>query len=245
MKQVSYIVRENAPIAADTWRLVLEGDCSAIKGSGQFVQLSLANCFLRRPFSVSDVQDDTLTIIYKVVGKGTAQMAAMKAGERLDAITGLGHGFRPEKTARKALLIGGSVGTAPLLKLARELLADGKEVEVALGFNTADLVFYIEEFERLGLKVHLATVDGTAGLKGVVTEAIKQAEGYDYYYCCGSKIMMKAVASFLDTPGEFSMEERMGCGTGICYGCSIQTANGAKRVCADGPVFGKEELIWQ
>ena len=244
MKQVTFTVRENIPVASDTWRMLLEGDCSAITGSGQFVQLSLSGLFLRRPFSVSDATRGRLTIIYKVVGKGTAQMSALKAGDSIDAITGLGQGFHPEKTARKALLIGGSVGTAPLLLLARELLHAGKEVEVALGFNTASLVFYREEFERLGLKVHLATVDGTAGLKGVVTEAIKQAGGYDYYYCCGSKVMMKAVAAFLDTPGEFSMEERMGCGTGICYGCSINTTLGPRRVCADGPVFGKEVLLW-
>ena len=244
MKQVNFIVRENVPIAADTWKLVLEGDCSAISGSGQFVQLSIPGVFLRRPFSVSDVQDGLLTIVYKVVGKGTRYMTALKEGDSVDTITGLGKGFHPQKTGRKALLIGGSVGTAPLLLLARELLAAGKEVEVALGFNTATLVFYKEEFEKLGLKVHLATVDGTAGLKGVVTEAIAPARGYDYYYCCGSKIMMKAVAAYLDTPGEFSMEERMGCGTGICYGCSIQTNNGPARVCADGPVFAKEEMIW-
>lgn len=246
MKQGWFTILENARLARDTFRMVLEGDCSAVRGSGQFVQAAIPGQYLRRPFSISDRDGDRLTLVYKRVGQGTATLAAMQPGASLDLVTGLGRGFDVSAAGRRSLLVGGSVGTAPLLLLARELQAAGKAFDVALGFGDIGLAFYVKEFKELGAQVKVATQDGSLGREGVVTDAIRALEGsYDYYYCCGSKPMMRAVCEALPFDGECSIEERMGCGTGICYGCSIPTRAGMRRVCADGPVFRKEDIVWE
>ena len=246
MKQGWFTILENARLARDTFRMVLEGDCSAVRGSGQFVQVAVPGLYLRRPFSVSDRDGNRLVLVYKCVGQGTAALVAMTPGQQLDLVTGLGHGFNVSAAGRRSLLVGGSVGTAPLLLLARELKAAGKAFDVALGFGDIGLAFYVDEFKALGAQVKVATQDGSLGREGLVTDAIRALDGtYDYYYCCGSKPMMRAVYEALPYDGECSMEERMGCGTGICYGCSIPTQAGMRRVCADGPVFRKEELVWE
>lgn len=246
MKQGTFTILDNARLARDTFRMVLEGDSSAVTGSGQFVQVSVPGLYLRRPFSVSDRDGDRIVLVYKQVGKGTAAMAAMAPGGTLDLVTGLGRGFDVAAAGERSLLVGGSVGTAPLLLLARELQAAGKAFDVALGFGDAGLAFYVQEFKALGAQVKVATQDGSLGREGLVTDAIRALDGtYDYFYCCGSKVMMRVVSEALPFAGECSMEERMGCGTGICYGCSIPTTAGMRRVCADGPVFRKEEIVWE
>lgn len=223
----------------------LSGDTSAITRAGQFVEISLEGLFLRRPISVCDFDKDTLTLIYKVVGKGTEQMAGLGVGVKLDTLTGLGNGFNAEHNCQKPLLVGGGVGVPPLYRLTRELIAKGKNVTIILGFNTADEIFYQQEFEQLGANVIIATADGSVGVKGFVTDAIKQCNiDFDYFYSCGPLPMLKALSQSTDIDGEISLEERMGCGFGICMGCSIQTASGAKRVCKEGPVFKKEEILW-
>lgn len=245
MRESEFIISGNERIAEATFRMTLEGDTSAISGSGQFVQIAVDGCFLRRPISVSDCRDGVLTIVYKVVGKGTDAMSRLAAGDKLSLIAGLGKGFDPSKAEKTALLVGGSVGAAPLLLLARELVARGCRVYAALGFASSDAVFYEKELKALGAKVAVATDDGSYGVKGLVTEAIETLDSdYDYFYACGPKPMLKALCRTLDCPGEISMEERMGCGTGICYGCTCMTTSGPKRVCADGPVFKKEEMVW-
>ena len=188
---------------------------------------------------------NALTLIYKVVGKGTEQMSKMGAGESLDLLTGLGNGFDTSVEHNHALLVGGGVGVPPLYRLARNLIAEGKQVTVVLGFNTAAEIFYREQFEALGVKVIVATADGSVGVKGFVTDAIaQQVTDADYFFSCGPLPMLRALTNSLTIPGQVSLEERMGCGFGICMGCSIQTVNGAKRVCKEGPVFRKEEVIW-
>ena len=223
----------------------LKGDTSAITRPGQFVELSIEGLFLRRPISVCNYDEGELTLVYKVVGKGTAEMAAMQVGRKVDVLTGLGNGFNADAECQRALLVGGGVGVPPLYRLARELLAKGREVTVVLGFNTAAELFYEEEFKALGVNLVVATVDGSKGVKGFVTDAIRESGvAFDYFYSCGPLPMLKALSQSVATDGELSLEERMGCGFGICMGCSIQTASGAKRVCKEGPVFKKEEILW-
>jgi dihydroorotate dehydrogenase electron transfer subunit len=240
--------------------MVLAGDTSAVTAPGQFINIRLDGHFLRRPVSVNDVKhaepytgeglgtgtdEGAVTIIYKVLGQGTEEMTKMPAGTQLDVLTGLGNGFDVEYECQKPLLVGGGVGVPPLYRLTRDLIARGREVSVVLGFNTESEIFYAEEFEKLGAKVILATADGSVGVKGFVTDAIRESGvEYDYFYSCGPLPMLKALCSATTTSGEVSLEERMGCGFGICMGCSIMTANGAKHVCKDGPVFKKEEVIW-
>lgn len=246
MKEVRLRVRSNDCIAAGTWKMVLEGDTSGIDGSGQFVQITIPGKYLRRPISVCDVDWETLTLVYKVVGSGTDYMSRMVPGDTLDVLEGLGRCFDIDACSGKALLVGGGVGTAPLYCLAKELIAQGKQVTVALGFNKASEQMLVDEFKALGAEVLLATMDGSTGTKGFVTDALRMNNpSYDYYYACGPKPMLKAVCSYIRCKGEVSMEERMGCGFGICYGCTIETTAGPRRVCADGPVFKAEELIWQ
>lgn len=245
MTEGDYIVRYNKEIAFHTYKMALDGDLSSITGSGQFVQVSVPGKFLRRPISVSDIEGGALILVYKVIGQGTEVMSHMRQGDKVSLITGLGNGFDVAATKKKAMIIGGSVGVAPMMLLAKELLLRGCELEVALGFADAGTVFYAEEFERLGADVAVSTMDGSFGVKGVVTEAMSQLpDDYDYFYACGPKVMMKVLCETLTRPGEISMEERMGCGTGICYGCTCMTASGPKRVCADGPVFKKEDIVW-
>ena len=237
-----YTIAENRLIAVKTFRMVLEG-----KGvvDGEFVYIAIPGFYLRRPLSICDKEDGRLTVIYKVVGEGTKVLSEMAVGKELEVLTGLGRGFDPEACEGRALLIGGGLGVPPLYLLAKELKARGKKVTVVLGFNKADELILEEEFRKICDEVVVSTADGSVGVKGFVTDALKAMEpGYDYFYTCGPMVMMKAVCNLLEGPGEASLEERMGCGAGFCYGCSIQTKNGPRRVCKDGPVFKKEELLW-
>ncbi len=244
MKQGIFEIKSNIALTATVYKMVLVGDTSAITGPGQFVNILLDGLFLRRPISVNECVGDELTLIYKVVGKGTEQMAKMTAGQTLDVLTGLGNGYDLSKAGDRPLLIGGGVGVPPLYHLAKKLLAAGKKVNVILGFNKADEIFYAEEFKALGANVTVTTVDGSVGVKGFVTNALP--DSISFVYTCGPMPMLKALYKATgEVSGEYSLEERMGCGFGACMGCSIMTKEGAKRVCKDGPIFQKEVLTWQ
>ena len=243
MKQGLFEIIENTPLTANVYRMRLRGDTSAITRSGQFVNIKLDGFYLRRPISVCDRTDDELTIIYKVVGKGTEAMAAMTEGT-LDVLTGLGNGYDLSVSGDRPLLLGGGVGVPPMYLLAKDLIAEGKQVTVVLGFNTASEIFYEEEFRALGAKVFVTTVDGSYGQKGFVTDAMKNID-YTYFYTCGPEPMLKAIFSASVTEGQLSFEERMGCGFGACMGCSCKTIYGNKRICKEGPVLRKEEILWQ
>lgn len=246
MKKILFTITGNTCIARDCYRMELcsETDCGA--ADGEFVDVAIEGLYLRRPISVYDCTERSLTLIYKNVGAGSARMAAMVPGEKLEILTGLGKCFDPEASAGAALLVGGGLGAAPLYRICRELLERRRKVSVILGFNKADEVCLDEDFRKLGVEPQIVTVDGSVGLKGFPTDAIRQiAPEFEYFYCCGPMVMMKAVCTMLDCPGEASLEERMGCAAGFCYGCSIMTSNGPRRVCKDGPVFKKEEIIWQ
>ena len=221
----------------------LAGDTSDITASGQFVNLKLDGFFLRRPISVCDSEDGILTLIYKVVGKGTEYMSTLPVGEKLDILTGLGNGYDLSASGNKPLLVGGGVGVPPLYKLAKNLIREGKEVTVILGFNTKSEVFWKEEFQKIGATVIVATVDGSEGVRGFVTDAMKDLD-YTYFYSCGPEPMLKALYNASTTSGEMSFEERMGCGFGACMGCSCKTVTGNKRICKEGPVLKKEDIIW-
>ena len=223
--------------------MVLRGNTEDITSSGQFVNIKLDGFFLRRPISVCDYDENTLTILYKVVGKGTKAMSQMQEGV-LDVLTGLGNGYDETVSGETPLLLGGGVGVPPMYKLAKNLIAQGKKVSVILGFNTKNEVFYEEEFKALGACVTVTTVDGSYGIKGFVTDAMKNKE-YSHFYVCGPEPMLKAVYSASTTSGQFSFEERMGCGFGACMGCSCKTVTGYKRICKDGPVLFKEEILWE
>ena len=242
MKQSIFTITENIPLTRDVMRMVLSGDTSAITAAGQFVNIQLSGKFLRRPISVCDYDEQTLTIIYKVVGKGTAQMQTMVPGEQLDILTGLGNGYDLSCAGDYPLLIGGGVGVPPMYNLAKKLVAMGKKVSVILGFNTQTEIFYEEEFKALGCDVTVTTVDGSYGVKGFVTNALP--ETYTHFYTCGPEPMLKAVFKATTTSGQMSFEERMGCGFGACMGCSCKTITGYKRICKEGPVMRKEELLW-
>ncbi len=233
---------ENKKIAKDVYKMKLEGDTSKITAPGQFVNIKLDGRFLRRPISVCDCEDNTLSLIYKVVGEGTEQMSEMQQGEELDILTGLGNGYDISKS-KKPLLIGGGVGVPPLYLLAKKLIADSQKPTVILGFNTKDEVFLEDEFKALGCKTLVTTVDGSCGIKGFVTDAMSSVD-YDYFYTCGPMPMFKAIEAAAKTSGQFSFEERMGCGFGACMGCSCKTKNGYKRICKDGPVLEREEIVW-
>ena len=238
-------IESNDAVARDTFRLALRTEGRVVMRSGQFVDIALPGRYLRRPISVSDVLPDRLILYYKVVGEGTRDLSTMAPGTELELLLPLGSGFHPEKCRESALLVGGGLGAAPLYLLAKELLARGARVTAVLGFNRADEICLAEELETLGVPVHLSTLDGSVGTKGFVTDAIAAAQpAFDRFYTCGPLPMMKAVCAALDAPGEVSLEERMGCGAGYCYGCTVITASGPRRVCADGPVFDKEEVLW-
>ncbi len=243
MKQGSFKITENIALTDNVMKMRLEGDTSDITASGQFINIKLDGLYLRRPISVYDRDDKAVTIIYKVVGKGTEQMKNMKEGT-LDVLTGLGNGYDLSKAGEKPLLIGGGVGVPPMYMLAKELRALGKEVSVILGFNTKNEVFCEEDFKALGCKVTVATADGSYGTKGFVTNAMEDMD-YSYFYTCGPEPMLKAVYNVSKSSGQFSFEERMGCGFGACMGCSCKTLYGNKRICKDGPVLEKEEIIWE
>ena len=242
MKQSIFKILSNTPLTSTVYRMVLQGDTSAITAPGQFVNIQLSGRFLRRPISVCDYDGSTLTILYKVVGGGTAQMAAMEEGQTLDILTGLGNGYDLSVSGAYPVLLGGGVGVPPLYRLAKDLLAQGKTVSVVLGFNTASEVFYADEFRALGCDVTVTTVDGSYGTKGFVTDALP--ENYTYFYTCGPEPMLKAVYRAALTSGQMSFEERMGCGFGACMGCSCKTLTGYKRICKEGPVMRKEEIAW-
>lgn len=243
MKQSLFTIKENTPLTKSVYRMRLVGDTSDITAPGQFVNILLDGLFLRRPISVCDRVDGELTIVYKVVGKGTEKMSQMKEGT-LDILTGLGNGYDLSLSGEKPLLLGGGVGVPPMYLLAKDLIREGKQVSVILGFNTKDEIFYEEEFRALGADVTVATADGSYGVKGFVTDAMKGMD-YTYFYTCGPEPMLKAVWNASATSGQFSFEERMGCGFGACMGCSCKTLTGNKRICKDGPVLKKEEILWQ
>ena len=242
-KQTQFTILENAPLTASVYRMVVRGDTSAITAPGQFVNIALDGKFLRRPISVCDYDASTLTLIYKVVGSGTAQLSAMGGGT-LDILTGLGNGYDISAAGDAPVLIGGGVGVPPMYRLAKDLTAMGKTVSVILGFNTGSEIFLREEFEALGCKVIVTTADGSVGLRGFVSDALKDMD-YSYFYACGPEPMLKAVYKASKTPGQMSFEERMGCGFGACMGCSCKTLTGYKRICKDGPVMKKEEIQWE
>lgn len=244
-KRGIYRIIGNEPLTANVWRMRLEGDTQYITAPGQFVNIALEGRFLRRPISVCDCDEQTITLIYKVVGEGTAQMSHMTPGMELDLLTGLGNGFSTEVAARRPLLVGGGVGVPPLYLLARRLLAAGRRVAVVLGFNTAAEIFCEEEFRALGCEVFVATADGSAGTRGFVTDAIAgNGIDFDYFYACGPLPMLRALCETTAVDGELSFEERMGCGFGGCMGCTCRTKEGPKRICREGPVLKKGEVIW-
>ena len=243
MKQSVFTILSNTALTDCVYKMVLRGDTSAITAPGQFVNIQLEGMFLRRPISVCDYDGQTLTIIYKVVGKGTEAMSRMTEG-KLDILTGLGNGYDLTVSGQNPVLIGGGVGVPPMYNLAKALLAQGKIVSVILGFNTKSEIFYEEEFKALGCDVQVTTVDGSYGIKGFVTDALKDIP-YSYFYTCGPEPMLKAVYKATTTSGQMSFEERMGCGFGACMGCSCKTLTGYKRICKDGPVMRKEEILWE
>ena len=243
MKQSIFEIIENTALTSSVYRMRLAGDTSAITAPGQFVNIKLEGKFLRRPISVCDCKPGELTIVYKVVGAGTEQMANMHVAEELDILTGLGNGYDLTTAGERPLLLGGGVGVPPLYMLAKELIAQGKDVTVILGFNKQDEIFYEKEFAALGAKVIVATADGSYGTKGFVTDALPA--DYTYFYTCGPEPMLRAVWKATNTSGQMSFEERMGCGFGACMGCSCKTLTGYKRICREGPVMRKEEILWE
>ena len=243
MKQGLFQITENTPLTANVYRMRLVGDVSDITSPGQFVNIKLDGKYLRRPISVCDVNETELTILYKVVGNGTDQMSQMDDGV-LDVLTGLGNGYDMTVSGDAPILIGGVVGVPPMYLLAKQLIGQGKQVSVIPGFNTKEEIFYEKEFAALGAQVTVTTVDGSYGVKGFVTDAMKDMD-YTYFYTCGPEPMLKAVYRASTTSGQFSFEERMGCGFGACMGCSCKTVTGYKRICKDGPVLVKEEILWE
>ena len=242
MKDTKFTLVENKCIAKNTYLWVLEGDISHITAPGQFVNIKLDGFYLRRPISVCDAEDGRLTIIFKAVGEGTEKMATARVGEEYLILTGLGNGYDTSVSGEKPLLIGGGAGVPPMYMLAKKLISEGKKPTVILGFNTAEEVFFTEAFAAIGCEVIVATADGSVGVKGFVTDAM--GIEYTYFYTCGPEPMLKAIYGKSNTSGQLSFEERMGCGFGACMGCSCKTKYGNKRICRDGPVLVKEEIIW-
>ena len=244
MKKGIFEITENTAVVPAVMRMRLRGDCSAITRPGQFVNIALDGLYLRRPISVCDCRGDELTIIYKVVGRGTAQMSRMQCGEQLDILSGLGNGYDLSLSGERPLLLGGGVGVPPLYWLARCLRDEGKLVTAVLGFNRADEIFYERELRELGAEVIVTTVDGSYGVRGFVTDAMASLD-YTYFYTCGPEPMLRAVYSAAKTEGELSFERRMGCGFGACMGCSCKTITGNKRICREGPVMKRSDIIWE
>ena len=244
MKQSIFQILSNTALTDSVYKMVLSGDTSHITAAGQFVNIQLEGMFLRRPISVCDYDENTLTIVYKVVGKGTEAMSTMAPGKTLDILTGLGNGYDLSLSGQKPVLLGGGVGVPPMYNLAKKLISQGKEVTVILGFNTKTEIFYEAEFQALGCRVIVATADGSYGIKGFATTPLADID-YTYFYTCGPEPMLKAVYKATNTSGQMSFEERMGCGFGACMGCSCKTLTGYKRICKDGPVMKKEEILWE
>ena len=243
MKQGIFEISSNKKLTENVYEMILTGDTSDITACGQFINIKLDGLYLRRPISVCDKSDDTVTIVYKVVGVGTEQMSKMTKGEKLDVLTGLGNGYDLTLSGDKPLLLGGGVGVPPLYMLAKKLKEQGKAVEVVLGFNTESEIFYEQQFKDLGCNVTVTTADGSYGVKGFVTDAYPA--DYSYFYTCGPEPMLKAIYKTAKTEGQMSFEERMGCGFGACMGCSCKTITGYKRICKDGPVMKKEDILWE
>ena len=239
-KENSYKILSNDKIAKDVYKMILEGDTQYITAPGQFINIKLDGKFLRRPISVCDCDESTITIIYKIVGSGTEYMSTLTSNETLDILTGLGNGYDITKSS-KPLLIGGGVGVPPMFMLAKKLIDAGQKPTVILGFNTKEEIFFEKEFKSIGCDVRVTTVDGSYGIKGFVTDAFP--DDYDYFYTCGPLPMFRAIESKAKTSGQYSFEERMGCGFGACMGCSCKTKYGSKRICKDGPVLEREEII--
>lgn len=244
MKQEVYRIIENTPLTDSVYRMKLKGNTDAIEKPGQFVNIRLDGKFLRRPISVCDKEGEILTLIYKVVGSGTDQMSRLAAGEGLDLLTGLGNGYDLSHAGERPLLLGGGVGIPPLYWLAKQLKKQSCAITAVLGFNTADEIFYEDEFRALDIDVIVTTVDGSHGMKGFVTQAVR-GEEHSYYYACGPLPMLKAVYNTIPCSGQMSFEQRMGCGFGACMGCSMKTTAGYKRICKEGPVLNKEEIVWE
>ena len=247
MLKTVFTIVSNEEIAFKSYRLELIGDCCGqVPQPGQFVDIAIPGYYLRRPISVCCADDKHITLIYKTVGAGTEALSKFLPGQGLELLLPLGHGFSPDATRDSALLVGGGLGSAPMYFLARDLLSRGKKVSVVLGFNRACEIVLREEFRELGIEPVIATMDGSEGIRGFVTDAIAaSAHEFDRFYTCGPLPMMKALCAALESGGEASLEERMGCGAGFCYGCSCHTLTGTKRICKDGPVFDKEDIIWQ
>lgn len=243
MYQGIYEIISNKKLTDGIFEMVLLGDTSSITAPGQFINIKLQGFFLRRPISICDYDNETITIIYKVVGEGTEAMSKMNIGEKLDILCGLGNGFDTSKALDKPVLIGGGVGVPPMYNLCKKLIKENKDVTVILGFNKETEIFYEDEFKKLGANVKITTVDGSYGINGFVTEALKGTD-YSYFYTCGPMPMFKAIEAIAATSGQYSFEERMGCGFGACMGCSCKTKYGNKRICKDGPVLEREEIIW-
>ena len=244
MYQGFYEIKSNKKLTDSIFEMVLIGDTTSITAPGQFINIKLDGFYLRRPISICDYDDTSITIIYKVVGSGTEAMSKMNSGEKLDVLCGLGNGFDTSKALDKPVLIGGGVGVPPMYNLCKKLISENKKVTVILGFNKQDEIFYEDEFKKLGADVTVTTVDGSYGIKGFVTDAMKSMD-YTYFYTCGPEPMLKAIYNASATSGQMSFEKRMGCGFGACMGCSCKTITGYKRICKEGPVMRKEEILWE
>ncbi|MBQ9462434.1 MAG: dihydroorotate dehydrogenase electron transfer subunit [Bacteroidales bacterium] len=242
ISKISLEIRSNEPLNRNCFRLEMCGDGIPAFSPGQFVQLGIPGKFLKRPISVCDADGEHIVLIYKAVGEGTEILSGLSGGSRLELLAPLGRGFSAEACKRSALLTGGGLGSAPLLFLCKTLLGAGKKVNAVLCFNTAADVVLADEYKKLDVEPQIVTLDGSMGIKGYATDAV--FPGHDFFYTCGPLPMMRAVCNTLPGPGQASMEERMGCGAGYCYGCTIKTADGPARVCADGPVFDKDKLLW-
>ncbi len=243
MKQGTFTIKENKQIAKNTYEMTLSGNTAFVTAPGQFINIKLEGFYLRRPISVCDYSNKEITIIYKTVGKGTESMSQLQEGTALDILTGLGNGYDLSVSGEKPLLVGGGAGVPPMYALAKKLISQEKKVSVVLGFNTLEEKFYEDEFKKLGADVYVTTADGSYGTKGFVTDVFDKID-YSYIYTCGPEPMLKAVYTSSGTSGQYSFEERMGCGFGACMGCSCKTKYGNKRICKDGPVLVKEEIIW-
>lgn len=243
-KRNKYKIISNRNIAKDVFEMKLEGDTQYITRPGQFINIEIEGFYLRRPISVCDYDEKAITIIYKIVGNGTEKMSTLKKGTILDILTGLGNGFEKSISGERPLLIGGGVGTPPMYNLCKELIKQGTKPIVVIGFGAKEEIFYEKEFNDLGAEVYVSTVDGSYGTKGFVTDVIKKLSGYTYYYACGSEVMLKAVYDIAEGKGELSFESRMGCGFGACMGCTCKTKYMNKRICKNGPVLKKDEIIW-
>ncbi len=243
MKKVIYEIESNEKLVDNVYKIILKGDSSDFKNPGQFLDIKIKGFYLRRPISIYDISENSVSIIYKVVGKGTEKLSEMKKGETLDCLSGLGNGFNTNKSGETPVLLGGGVGIPPMYYLCKTLLNENKRPSVVLGFNSASEVFCLDAFKNLCVNTYLMTVDGSAGEKGFAADALKKIN-YSYLYCCGPEQMLKSCYDNSSTDGQFSFEERMGCGFGACMGCSCKTKYGYKRICRDGPVLEKGEIIW-